>query len=474
MTRSIRKVGWSGALSLAAILTLGGCAHNVASLQEATKPLEDVTPKAKSFASPYETGKVSDDWIATFGDPTLMKLVEEAQKNNPDLTVAAVRVERASALMRLSESGIYPRIDLTGNFTDRDGSNKDKAFFGPTVSWEPDVWGRVANIVAADREAMRSLAADYAWARQSLAGDTARIWFRLNADRVLREFLDEVVKIQEEALRVAKEREEIGAGTKRDVHMVSAMTEESREMRQSFISREKLDAHALEILLGRYPGESIGPEGLVAVPPAVPSGLPADLLNRRPDLVAARYRVASAFHNEKAMELLKLPSFGFRFQAGYDHVEDTLVRLIGSLFLPVIDNGEIDAYIAAATAEQKAAIANYRSAVLRAYREVEDALTQEKGFAIRYDYLSLMEKEYKIAYDMTMKTYEIGEGTIIDVLIAQGKWIDARIQKVQMQLNRLQNRVNLHLALGGSFDAKPAWNPDYRANKSAEAEKTSE
>ena len=458
MKRPIRKTGFGGALSLAAVLTLGGCAHNVASLQEATKPLVQETPKATSFASPHETGKVSDDWIATFGDPELTKLVAEAQKNNPDLTVAAARIERAAAMMRLSESGIYPRLDLTGNFTDRDGDRKDRGYFGPTLSWEPDVWGRVANSVAADRERMRALAADYARARQSLAANTARLWFRLNADRVLREFLDEVVKIQEEAKRVAQEREAIGAGTKRDLHMVSAMTEESKEMRQSFISREKLDTHALEILLGRYPGETIAPHGLAAVPPPVPSGLPADLLNRRPDLIAARYRVASAFHNKKAMELLKLPSFNFRFQAGYDHVEDTVAKLIGSLFMPVIDNGKIDAYIAAATAEQKAAIAQYRAAVLQAYREVEDALTQEHQYALRYDYLAKMEQEYKKAYDMTMESYKIGEGTIIDVLIAQGKWIDARIQRVRMQLNRLRNRVNLYLALGGGFDDKAAWN----------------
>ena len=458
MKRVVWKAGYGGLLPLAAVLTLGGCAHNVASLQEATHSLTKETPKVKSFASPHEAGKVSDDWIAAFNDPTLVKLVKEAQKNNPDLSVAAARVERAAALMRLSESGIYPRIDLTGNFTDRDGDRKDRAFFGPTIGWEPDVWGRVANTVASDRETMRALAADYAWARQSLAGNTARIWFRLNADRVLRKFLDEVVKIQEEAMRVAKEREAIGAGTKRDLHMVTAMTEESRQMRQSFVSREKLDTHALAILLGRYPGETIAPEGLVAVPPPVPAGLPADLLNRRPDLAAARYRVASAFHNEKATELLKLPSFNFRFQAGYDHVEDTVAKLIGSLFMPVIDNGKIDAYIAAASAEQKAAIARYRSAVLRAYREVEDALTQENQYRLRYDYLTKMEKEYKKAYDMTMESYKIGEGSIIDVLIAQGKWIDARIQRVRMQLNRLQNRVNLHLALGGGFDEKPAWN----------------
>ncbi|WP_201351865.1 TolC family protein [Hydrogenimonas urashimensis] len=456
------------ASSAAAVLVLGGCAHNVASLSEATKPLEGAVKTSERFVSPAETGKVSNEWVATFNDPILTDLVKEAQAHNPDLTVAAARVERAAALMRLSESGIYPRVDIKGSFTDRDGRKKDRAFFGPAVSWEPDIWGRVANLTASDAETMRAMAADYAWARQSLAADTARIWFRLNADRLLKAFMDEVVGIQEKALKVAKERESIGAGTQRDVHMVAAMTEESREMRQSFTSKEKLDAHALAILVGRYPDESITPKKLVPVPAPVPSGIPADLLNRRPDLIAARYRVAAAFHNEKAMELLKLPSFRFSFQAGYDHVEDTIAKLVGSLFMPVIDNGRIDARIAAATAEQKAAIAQYRATVLRAYRETEDALTKEKGFAIRYDYLSKMEKEYKKAYEMTMESYQIGEGTIIDVLIAQGKWIDAKVQRVQMHLYRLANRVNLHLALGGSFDAKPAWNTGYSAEKTSE------
>jgi outer membrane protein TolC len=398
--------------------------------------------------------------------------VEEAQKNNPDLRVTASRVERAAALMRLSESGLYPRVDIMGRFTDIDGASRDKGELVGAVSWEPDIWGRLQNLVASDEEALRAMAADFAFARQSLAGMTAKAWFRINSDKKLYDFMDKVVGLQKKVLNIVKEREAIGAGTKRAVHVVSAMTAESQQLLKSFEILWYNDTRSLETLVGRYPANAIEPRGLAEVPPEPAAGIPADLLNRRPDIVAARQRVASAFHYEKAMELLKLPSFGFSFRAGYDHLEDTIVKFLSDVFMPIIDNGEIDAYIAMANADQKAAIANYKSVVLRAFREVENALSQEKQLKERYDYLVTMEREYRIAYDMTVQNYEIGEGTIFDMLLAQSKWIDAGIQKVSVANQRLANRVNLHLALGGSFDAKPAWNPDYA--KTAMKEKKAE
>ena len=94
------------------------------------------------------------------------------------------------------------------------------------------------------------------------------------------------------------------------------------------------------------------------------------------------------------------------------------------------------------------------AASICAYREVETALAQERYLARRHAYLNTMVKEYKSAYDMTYKNYTIGQGTILDVLQAQGKWINAKILRTQILKERLVNRVNLHLALGGSFDSK--------------------
>ncbi|WP_457596075.1 TolC family protein [Hydrogenimonas sp.] len=455
--KRMTKAHWL--LSLAAVALLSGCAHDVASFQEATKKLEAENPKVEAFVAPHHAGEVKNGWVASFGDEKLVKLVEEAQRHNPDLRVAASRVERAMAAMRLSDSGLYPRVDILGNFTDRDGSNKDRGTFVGAVSWEPDIWGRLQNLVAADEATMQAFAADFAWARQSLAATTAKAWYRLNTDKMLRDFMAEVVKLQQKAHEIAVAREEIGSGTKRDVHLVNAMLFDSKQQLENFRILQELDTRNLETLVGRYPAGAIEPGSLPDLHDEVPAGVPAGLLNRRPDLIAARQRVAAAFHNEKAMELLKLPSLYFSFQAGYDHVENTLAKLIGSLFMPVIDNGEIDAYIAMATAEQKAAIANYRSVVLRAFKEAENTLMQERLLETRYDYLTRSAKEYETAYHMTEESYEIGDGTLIDVLTAQSKWIDASVARVRVANQRLANRINLYLALGGGFDDRPAFEP---------------
>jgi outer membrane protein TolC len=131
-----------------------------------------------------------------------------------------------------------------------------------------------------------------------------------------------------------------------------------------------------------------------------------------------------------------------------------MAELIGGLFMPIFDAGRIDALVAKASADQQIAIASYKKTVRSAYREVEEALYNEKRLSERYRHASTMVREYKKAYDLTYKNYKIGQGTLLDVLDVQTKWINARILKTQILKERLVNRVNLHLALGGSFDKR--------------------
>lgn len=107
--------------------------------------------------------------------------------------------------------------------------------------------------------------------------------------------------------------------------------------------------------------------------------------------------------------------------------------------------------IEVATADQKAAIANYASTALRAFKEVENALAAEKHLSARLSYVETMVKEYHTAYKMTVETYRIGESSVLDILLIQSQWISAEMQRMQVMKKRLLNRVNLHLALGGSF-----------------------
>ncbi len=445
----------------AAALLLGGCAYNVVPSKTVNTEVRKTAPKAPShYRSSYLGGPVRDNWLRSFRDPTLNSLVREAQKNNPDLMIAASRVERAAAMMQLTQSGMMPQLGIGGNFVDRNWDynykqREDRHYRGSAylnLSWEPDLWGRVANALNSDAEATIATLADYEWARQSLSANTAKAWFLLGSDKMILDFYARLVKIQKDAASILEKRAKIGQGNMRDVHMIRGMVAEAEDGLQASRAAKEQDTRALETLIGRYPANAIRARNLRAVTGHVSSGVPLDLLNRRPDIIAAQYRVASAFHNTEAMRLLRLPRITISAQLGVDTIQQALAKLIGGLFMPIYDAGRIQAMIDAATADQKAAIAAYKKTVLNAYREVENALANERHLARRYQYLNQMVKEYKTAYEMTDKNYKIGQGTILDVLQAQSKWINARILRTQVMKERLINRVNLHLALGGSFD----------------------
>ncbi len=450
-------------LSAAAALLLGGCATDAVMPKEDVAALQAKQPHPAHYASSYVGGKVQDNWLRTFRDNTLNQLVREAQQNNPDIKIAAQRIAQAEAIMRYTSTGMMPKLNIRGSYySDRTFDvNGDRGTGSLVLSldWEPDIWGKVAHQTKRDAFTMQAQGAYYEWARQSLSANTAKLWFLVASDRMIYEFTDQVVAIQTKAQHILDQRAKIGQGTKRDVHMSRAMVAEAKENRTAALSAKERDTRALEVLIGRYPANALHAKRLPPVPARVPAGVPADLLNRRPDIIAAQYQMAAAFHNVKAVKLLRLPSITLNAQAGASILQDTLSRIIAGLFMPVFDAGAIQAQIDAATAEQKIAIENYRSTVLNAYQEVENFLALERQLATRYAYISTMVREYKTTYDMTKANYEIGQGTYIDVLTVQAKWIGAQILKLQVHKERLVNRVNLHLALGGSFDrpkSKPA------------------
>ncbi|SFV53051.1 RND efflux system, outer membrane lipoprotein, NodT family [hydrothermal vent metagenome] len=450
-------------LSATVVLLLGGCSQSTLSLDGINKKVQETTAKTPAhYQSSYIGGKVRDNWLREFRDPTLNKLVAEAQRSNPDLLIAATRVEKATAMMRLTHSGMMPQLGLGGNFIDRNWDynykdREDRHYRGSiyfNLSWEPDLWGRVANALSSDSEATLATVADYEWARQSLSATTARAWFLLGSDQMIENFYAKLVGIQKRAETILQKRVEIGQGNMRDVHMIRGMVAESQESLQTARQAKGQDSRTLETLIGRYPANKIKGKSLRAVTKSIPSGTPLDLLNRRADIIAAQYRVASAFHNTEAVRLLRLPSITLTAQLGADTIEQTLAKLIGGLFMPIFDAGAIQAKVDAATADQKAAIDNYKKVVLNAYLEVENALANERYLAKRYSYLNTMVREYKSAYEMTNENYKIGQGTILDVLQSQSKWISAQILRTQVMKERLINRVNLHLALGGSFSKR--------------------
>jgi len=442
-------------ISTSLLLLLTGCAQNVPTHEEATKSLKtgNNTPSSPAqFKNSSSSREVQAGWIKSFHDSKLNALVNEAQKNNPKLKLAASRVERAVALTKLTESALRPNVNMSGYYRENNAEGASEVGFGGFgISWEPDVWGRVANETRAQEALTAAQAADFNFARQSLAANTAKAWFLLNANDKIYDFSREIVKLQRKGLKILEARERIGQGNKRDVHVSNALVAEAQESARTALAAKERAQRALEVLVGRYPSASIHAGSLDRVPPRIPNGLPSQLLERRPDLIAAQERVAAAFHQKTAADLLHLPNVNLRLSLGPNSINDAISSLAGGVLAPVYTGGAIEAQMELATADQKAAVANYAATALRAFKEVENALAAEKHLTTRLNYVETMVKEYHTAYRMTVETYRIGESSLLDILLIQSKWIAAEIQKMQVMKQRLINRVNLHLALGGSF-----------------------
>lgn len=439
------------------IFLFSGCAHMVPSHDEAVASIKSEDNKTKipqHYSQNASSKKVEDGWIRTFKDPTLNALVKEAQRHNPNLRVAKARVERAFALTSLTESELKPMIGISAKYRDNNADGAKEISAGALgMYWEPDLWGRVQNSVAAEQELTEATIADYNFARQSLAANTAKAWFLLNANDEIVHFTKKIVALQEKGLQVLTAREEIGQGNKRDVHVSKALVASAKQSYSAARSAKERSQRAIEVLVGRYPSAALKAKKLYTVPAHIPTvGLPSQLLERRPDLIAAEDRVAASFHKKESAKLLHLPSINLSLGVGPNSINDAITNLAAGIFAPLYTGGAIEAQVETATADQKLAIASYAHSALNAFQEVENALSRGRYLSKQYQYIQTAASEYKIAYKMTTEKYRIGEGSILDVLLTQGEWIKSEVSRVQIAKELLINRVNLHLALGGSFE----------------------
>jgi NodT family efflux transporter outer membrane factor (OMF) lipoprotein len=442
-------------------LFLSGCAAQVASHEEAVASIKGEAVEKnvpKSFAAKAETGTVDDGWLKSFHDPVLDQLVAEALTKNPGLKIAEAKVDQAKGLIRQAESRLKPSVGLGGTYKDNDyKGNREKSSAALTISWEADVWGRIRTGVAGEKEAAAATVADFLFARQSLAASVANAWFMATTAKLQHQFTEKIVKLQEESLKVSEAKQKIGQGTERDVHLARASLASAREAARSALAAHEDSLRSLELLLGRYPSADLkAADRLVAVPPPIPAGIPSEILERRPDLVAAEHAVAKAFYKEKEANLLHLPRFNFSLGIGINSLNNAISGLAAGLFAPLYTGGAIEAEVEKATAEQKAAIAAYAQKALQAFKEVESALAAEEHLARREGFMKTVVAENSTAYRQTRKQYEIGQIPLLDVLTVQEKWIGSQIAELDISDRRLINRINLHLALGGSFEETPA------------------
>lgn len=428
-------------------------------VQDALPPTTEIPA---GWTGPVEdSGYVDDGWLASFQNPDLDALVAEAiGEHNPNMRALAAQVDRAAASARLAGAALKPTVGLGADLSGTSVGGTavgTKGDVGVGVSWEVDVWGKLrAGREAAD-VTLQATVLDVEFARMSLAANVAKTWFVATKARVLVRLAQETVEILNETTRLTEQQQEVGQATMQDVYLARAQRDQAENaLRQAIGARKQLQ-RALEILVGRYPSAEIeGSSELSPLPGPVPVGVPSDIIQRRPDLVAAERRVAAAFYLTEQANLARLPSFTLNAGvSGFSNLDDAIGQLGAGLVAPIFSGGAISAQIDQANADQEAAMAAYGQSLLQAFEEVETSMTNEDLFAQQESFLISAEENSRWAYKLAQEQYNVGQTDLLSVLIIQGQWVGAQVGVVNIRSDRLTQRVDLHLALGGSFEKKP-------------------
>ena len=423
--------------------------------------------------TPLSEGEVADDWWTEFGDPGLDALIEEALTNNPSLREAASRIAAAGASERAVQAGAMPNVNA-GVDASRNRSTitlpgaglqeveSQRIGVSLNLSWEIDLWGRVRaqqSAAIADRQAIE---ATYFGARLSLIAQVAKAYFSASEAWAQLRLARENQKATQELSDRVEARFKAGLRPALDYRLAVADSATTRAQVEGRERVYKMARRQLELLLGRYPAARVETEAdLSSGLPAVPAGLPAALLTRRPDIVEAERRVAAADSRVRAAYLDLLPRISLTASSGLasDQVSDILDgdffvwNLLGNLLAPLFDGGRRIAEINRTEALEEGALAYYAVIALGAFAEVENSLANEHHLRRELDALNSGVRESQSALEITRDRYLQGLIDITRVIETQRQYFNAEAARLATRAALMNTRVDLYAALGGGFDA---------------------
>ena len=426
----------------------------------ADETLPDVP--AKWAAAQEAVGDVQLAWVASIGDDTLTELVRQAQANNKNLQASAAGVERSWALAQRAGAGLKPQLGVnagTGSGGGVQAKPTGSQSLGLQASWELDVWGRIRSARQAAVMSAEAVEADYRFSQHSLAAAVARGYFVAIEAGLQAEAAANSLETLKETQQIATMRLESGVGTAQDVALAKSDMAMAQAASVAAEGSQRDALRALEVLLGRYPSADMDlRKSLPSTPP--PPGVPSEVLERRPDIVAAERRIAAAFNAVDEAKAARLPRIGLTSGIGGSSGQLTnllnpanLAWSVGAnLVAPLLDGGAGKARVEIATAEQKQAVAAYGQAALEAFKEVESGLDQgvvlrERGIALRQAL-----EEADVALGIAKLRHAEGEADMVDVLTMQRRVFAARTSLLGVERARLEQWIGLNLALGGSWE----------------------
>lgn len=458
------------ALALSAVLALTACANPAGIAPQAS--LRDAAALELANAVPTQTA-VAPDWWRAFGDARLDRLVDQALAGSPNLRLAQTRLARAQAVSEVADAALLPQLSLGADITRQRytengavpaplaGSVRESGTLQLSSSWEIDFFGKNRAALDAALGSARAAEADVQAARTLLASQVVRNWLQLSRLQDQLAVAERALAQRGEQLTLVRDRVNAGLDTRLELRQAEGGLPEARQQIEALREQMALGRNALAALVAQPLAQlDLGAPTLSALQaPALPAVLPADLLGRRADVQAARWRVEASSQEVRSARAQFYPNINLNAFAGLSSIGLGNLLQAGSLQwgigpalrLPIFDAGRLRANLQVKTVDVDAAVESYNAAVIDAVREVADQLASAQSIGVQQREQRAAQEAAEGAYDIAVQRYRAGLGNYLNVLTAESSVLSQRRLQVDLAARALDVQSQLARALGGGY-----------------------
>ena len=468
---------WTRAAITLTFLSLAGCVVG----PKYQKPVPPVPAQFKEGGTPDSgTPDIAySDWWRVFNDPVLARLETEADAANQDIKLAVARVDQAEAGSKYARSFLFPTISLGASVSrTREAQNRPNngntnglaATFNDFqlpafLSYEVDAWGRVRHAIESANATEQATAADLRFVRLAVEANVAMDYYSLREIDAERQVLDSTVQEMQSAVDLTTNRFRGGLSSELEVKQAETLLNQTKAQAQALdVQRAQLE-HAIAVLEGKAASDfSIPRSPYDGLPPVIPSGLPSELLARRPDIAEVERYVAAANAEIGIAKTAALPHISLTGLAGFESTNMTslfnwqngIASLGASALMPVFTGGRVRAGVDQAWAVYRQSLAQYQKTVLTAYQEVEDQLAALRILASEAQSTADAVTNAQQAETIALNRYRGGLVSYLDVVYAQTALLANQRTATQIGGQRMVATVVLIKALGGGWLGVPA------------------
>jgi NodT family efflux transporter outer membrane factor (OMF) lipoprotein len=444
------------------VLLVSGCAGP--DVETASVPPVQPAPVWRTDAGP--TAPIDSVWWRTFGDPALVRLVTRAIANNTDIAIAAARIRDARAQELAARSLLLPSFEASASAARSRsvspfGSPSDQSAAQPLflAAYEVDLFGRLADQLAAARAAWIASQTARDAVQLSITAAVASGYVTLRALDARLVVARQTLVSREEALRIARSRADAGYAPLLELRQAEAEYQATAQIIPQVELAVARQENALSQLVGEAPRAiERGADFFALGEPAIPDGLPSELLRRRPDIAQAEFQLVAADASLAAARKRFLPQFRLTGSTGIAF--STLIgdpiglwSAGGSVLAPLFQGGRLEAQAESAAAQRDLAAVAYRRAALTAFREVDDNLAAVKRLSAQVGHVRAQRDALASAFQLATRRYRAGYSSYLEQLDAQRGLLNAELTLIQARADALVARIALYQAMGGGWSA---------------------